>query len=136
MPAFFSAPIWLGFAALAMPLLLIATSAYNASEIYEIDDDPEADVATRQTILEDGTVAQTVGYSGSGAASVVTFFGPFGIAANARPWAAIAVALGLVLTGTGLIGLLHFPTRVPLTNYSVSDSTFADEPSDPPEDAN
>jgi hypothetical protein len=57
MSAIFSAPIWFIFAALAIPLLFVAASAYHASEIYEVDDDPDADVsvdrsdsATRRSI--------------------------------------------------------------------------------------
>jgi len=135
MSAFFTIPFWLGFTALAFPLLIVSLSTLNATEIYEIDDDPEADVASRQSMLEDGTVTQRVGYAGFGAASVVTFFGPFGIAANARAWAAIAVLLGMSLTCIGLIGLLHFPTRVPLVDYSALESMHNGEPSDATEDA-
>jgi len=121
MSAIFSAPIWLIFAALAIPLLIVAASAYHASEIYEIDDDPDADVATMQSILDSGTVVQTVEYPGFGAAKVVTYFGPFGIAANSRPWAALIVAIGLLLTAIGMAGLLHFPSRVPVVNYDAID---------------
>ncbi|WP_436715908.1 hypothetical protein U8335_27280 [Roseiconus lacunae] len=117
MSAIFSAPIWFIFAALAIPLLLVAASVFHASGIYTIDDDPDADVATMQSVLNDGTVIQTVEYPGFGSAKVVTFFGPFGIAANARRWAAIAVACGLVLTAIGMLGLLHFPSRIPVVNY-------------------
>ncbi len=85
MSAIFSAPIWLVFAALAIPLLLVAASAFHASEIYKFDDDPDTDVATMQSTLDSGTVVQTVEYPGYGAAKVVTYFGPFGIAANVRP---------------------------------------------------
>lgn len=118
MSALFSAPIWLGFVALAIPLLLVAASALHASQIYEIDDDPDADVATMQSTLENGTVVQTVEYSGFGStAKVVTFFGPFGVAANARPWAASMIMLGLLLTVIGMVGMLHFPSQVPLVRY-------------------
>ena len=119
MSAIFSAPIWLTFAALAIPLLLVAASAYNASDIYEIDDYSDADVATRRSTLDSGTVIQTVEYAGSGPAKVVTFFGPFGVAANARTWAAITMTFGLVLTAIGMAGLLHFPSRVPVVNYDA-----------------
>ncbi|WP_146391884.1 hypothetical protein [Allorhodopirellula solitaria] len=117
MPALFSVPIWLAFAALAIPLLLVAASTFHASEIYDIDDDPDSDIATMQSTLESGTVIHAVEYPGFGAAKVVTYFGPFGIAANARPWAAVVVATGLLLTAIGMIGLLHFPSRVPVVNY-------------------
>lgn len=122
MTALLSAPIWLGFAALAIPLLFVAESAYRAAEIYEIDADPDAHVGSQRGVLPDGTVTQTVEYAGagSGAASVATYFGPFGIAANARRWAAIAVFSGLLLAAVGLAGLLHFPTRVPLIDHSAS----------------
>ncbi|TWT64954.1 hypothetical protein [Crateriforma conspicua] len=145
MSASFSAPIWLIFAALAIPLLLVAVSAFHASEIYEIDDDPDADVATMQSVLDSGTVVQTVEYPGFGSAKVVTFFGPFGIAANARPWAAIIVTCGLMLTAIGMFGLLHFPSRVPVVNYDAVQYSEGDdampepvtgnrgEPSDAPE---
>ncbi len=53
MPAFFTIPIWLGFTTLAFPLVIVSLSTLNATEIYEIDDDPEADVASRQSMLED-----------------------------------------------------------------------------------
>ena len=148
MSAIFSAPIWFIFAALAIPLLLVASSAFQASEIYEIDNDPDADVASMRSVLDSGTVIQTVEYPGFGSAKVVTFFGPFGIAANARPWAAIVVTCGLVLTAIGMFGLLHFPSRVPVVDYaSVQDEDGNDatpepdggdsgEPSDAPQPRN
>lgn len=65
MTALLSAPLWLGFAALAIPLLLVAQSAYRASDIHEVDADPDADVASQRSVLPDGTVTQTVAYAGS-----------------------------------------------------------------------
>lgn len=137
MTTLLSVPIWLAFGALAIPLLIVAGSAYRASEIYEIDADPDADVVTHRSVLKDGTVTQTVGYAGagSGAASVVTFFGPFGFAANARRWAAVAIGCGLLLTAIGMAALLHFPTRVPLIDYSASDALLDSEQQRPPKNA-
>ena len=119
MSAFFSVPIWLIFAALAIPLLHVAASAVHASEIYKSDGDSDADVATMQSTSDSGTVVQTVEYPGFGAAKVVTFFGPFGIAVNARTCAAISVACGLLLTAIGMVGLLHFPSHVPVAGYDA-----------------
>lgn len=88
-----------------MPLLLVAASAYRATEIYDTDDDPEADVACMQSTLENGSVVQMVEYESLGStAKVVTFFGPLGIAANARSWAATAVTFGLLLTAIDMVG--------------------------------
>lgn len=113
MSAIFSAPIWLLYLALAIPMLFVSSIALSWQHTHAGMPRYYATMTDQQGRL----ISTSSSHSG-----VVFYFGPMAIAANARSWAAIAVMTGLLLTGIGMIGLLHFPTRQPIVNHESANS--------------
>ncbi|WP_404310857.1 hypothetical protein [Neorhodopirellula lusitana] len=115
----YSLPIWLLFAALAIPLACIAMASRQMSTdiAAAADYTPKTTDEGPVTYNDDGTRSQTFTVVAlTSVSGQVTYpFGPVSISANAREWAANAVLLGLLLVLVGLVGLFHFPTATRAT---------------------
>lgn len=109
------APIWLLFAALAIPLACVGwTSRRLAREIAATADyTPKTTSEGPVTYNDDGTISQTISFKmlQSIKGQVTIPFGPISVTANAREWAANSLLPGLVMVVVGLFGLIHFPTN-------------------------
>jgi len=115
-------PLWILLAVIAAPLTRVALNARKLALETESTADYEPKTTAKGPLIDngDGTFTQTITASvlSSISASRTESFGPVTVSVNARAWAANAVLIGLLLTLTGLVGLLHFPTGT--ANLSVA----------------
>lgn len=109
-----SAPIWLLFAALAIPLACVGWAARRFARDIAATADYSTKTTSKGPVVynTDGTISQSfsIEWLKSVTGQVKVPFGPISVTANAREWAANSLLLGLLLVIVGMCGLFHFPT--------------------------